>query len=138
MAVQIVGGIRMTSVAITLAEWAAGITGFGSFTHEAVRRDAARRLAGLVETKLEPGGSGLLDGELEAEVHTADGTVRRARQKFPPGSPARPPTAAQLAAKLAACVCGLDTDPASWSWDSAAEILRRFVPAAPGEGSRHG
>jgi 2-methylcitrate dehydratase PrpD len=35
---------------------------FASFTDEAVRRDAARRLAGLVETKLEPGGDGLLDG----------------------------------------------------------------------------
>jgi 2-methylcitrate dehydratase PrpD len=115
-----------------------GYPGFGSFTDEAVRRDAAQRLAGLVETKLEPGGSWLLDGELEAEIHTADGTVRRARQKFPPGSPARPPTAAQLAAKLAGCVRGLETDPASWTWDSAAEILRRFVPAAPGEGSRHG
>ena len=66
--------------------------GFGSFTDEAVRRDEARRLVGLVETKLDPGGDWLLDGELEAEVHTADGAVLRARQQYPPGSPARPPT----------------------------------------------
>jgi 2-methylcitrate dehydratase PrpD len=102
--------------------------GFGSFTDEAVRRDAARRLVSLVEIKLEAGGSWLLDGELEAEVHTGDGTVRRARQQFPPGSPARPPTAEAMAAKLAGCVRGLDTDPASWTWDNAAATLRRYLP----------
>ena len=102
--------------------------GFGSFTDAAVRRDAARRLVGLVETKLDPGGSWLLDGELEAEIHTGDGTILRTRAKFPPGSPERPPTAAQLKAKLADCVGGLDTDPASWTWDNAAGVLRRFLP----------
>ncbi len=102
--------------------------GFGSFTDAAVRRDAARRLVGLVETKLDPGGSWLLDGELEAEIRTGDGTILRTRVKFPPGSPERPPTAAQLKAKLADCVGGLDTDPASWTWDNAAGVLRRFLP----------
>jgi 2-methylcitrate dehydratase PrpD len=102
--------------------------GFGSFTDEAVRRDEARRLVGLVETKLDPGGDWLLDGELEAEVHTADGTVLRARQQYPPGSPARPPAPDQLAAKLADCVRGLDTDPAAWTWENAAETLRRWLP----------
>jgi 2-methylcitrate dehydratase PrpD len=107
--------------------------GFGSFTDEAVRRDEARRLVSLVETKLEPGGDWLLDGELEAEVHTADGAVLRTRQQYPPGSPARPPTVDQLAAKLADCVAGLalltrDGDPASWTWDNAATTLRRYLP----------
>ena len=102
--------------------------GFGSFTDEAVRRDEARRLVGLVETKLDPGGDWLLDGELEAEVHTADGAVLRTRQQYPPGSPARPPTPDQTAAKLADCVTGLDTDPAAWTWDNAADILRRYLP----------
>jgi 2-methylcitrate dehydratase PrpD len=102
--------------------------GFGSFTDEAVRRDEARRLVGVVETKLDPGGGGLLDGDLEAEIHTADGTVQRARQQYPPGSPARPPTPGQLHAKLADCVRGLETDPASWTWDNAATTLRRYLP----------
>jgi 2-methylcitrate dehydratase PrpD len=102
--------------------------GFGSFTDAAVRRDEARRVAGLVEATLRPGGTGLLDGQLDAEVYLADGTVLRASQQFPPGSPGRPPTAAQLQAKLADCVGGLDTDPASWTWQNAADVLRQFLP----------
>ena len=62
--------------------------GFGSFTDAAVRRDAARRLVSLVETKLDPGGSWLLDGELEAEIHTARAILR------PPAVPAGLPGAA--------------------------------------------
>jgi 2-methylcitrate dehydratase PrpD len=103
--------------------------GFGSFTDAAVRRDAARRLAGLVEVTLGPGGSWLLDGQLEAEIHTGRGPVLRVSQQYPPGSPARPPTAAQLQAKHADCVSGLDTDPAAWTWQNAAGALRTFLPA---------
>jgi 2-methylcitrate dehydratase PrpD len=109
--------------------------GFGSFTDSAVRREAARRLVSLVEVKLDQGGSWLLDGQLEAEIHTSHGTILRASQQFPPGSPARPASAAQLRSKLADCVRGLDTDPAPWTWENAAGTLRRFLPgpaAAPG------
>jgi 2-methylcitrate dehydratase PrpD len=102
--------------------------GFGSFTDAAVRRDEAQRLAGLVETALRPGGTWLLDGQLDAEVCFADGTVLRASQQFPPGSPARPPTPVQLQVKLADCTRCLDTDPASWTWQSAAGVLREFLP----------
>jgi 2-methylcitrate dehydratase PrpD len=102
--------------------------GFGSFTDAAVQRDAAQRLVSLVEVKLDPGGSWLLDGELEAEIHTDNGRILRASQQFPPGSPARPPSAAQLQAKLADCVHGLDVDPASWTWDNAVGVLRRWLP----------
>jgi 2-methylcitrate dehydratase PrpD len=96
--------------------------GFASFTDEAVRRPAACRLAGLVEIKTDPGGSWLLDGELQAEIHTADGVLEASLQ-FPPGAPERPPTAAQLEAKITDCVAGLGTDPASWTWDNAAHVL---------------
>jgi 2-methylcitrate dehydratase PrpD len=102
--------------------------GFGSFTDSAVRRDAAQRLVGLLEVKSEPGGNWLLDGQPEADVHTSDGTILRASQQFPPGSPARPPSAARLQSKLAECVRGLDTDPDSWTWETAARTLRRFLP----------
>ena len=101
-----------------------GYPGFASFTDEAVLRPDAIRLAGLVETKLEPGGSWLLDGELEAAVHTRTGEIERISQRFPPGSPARPPTPDQLRAKLGGCVAALPTDPATWTWDTAARVLR--------------
>ena len=106
-----------------------GYPGVASFTDDAVRRPDAIRLAGLVETKLEPGGSWLLDGELEAAVRTRTGEIERISQRFPPGSPARPPTPDQLRAKLADCVAALDTDPAAWSWDTAAEALREGLPS---------
>ena len=101
-----------------------GYPGFASFTDEAVRRPAARRLASLVEIKTDPGGSWLLDGELHAEIHTA-GDVLQTSLRFPPGAPQRPPTDAQLQAKISDCVAGLGTDPASWTWDSAAQVLAR-------------
>ena len=104
--------------------------GFASFTDDAVQRDAARRLVGLVETELEPGGDWLLDGELQATICTNNGAVHRAVLRYPPGSPARPPTAEQLSAKIADCVAGLDTDWTTWSWQNAADLLRRYLPSA--------
>jgi 2-methylcitrate dehydratase PrpD len=101
--------------------------GFDSFTDAAVRREEARRLVGLVDVELEPGGDWLLAGELDAEVHVGAGTIFCTSQRFPPGSPARPPTRGQLEAKLTDCVRGLDTDPVSWTWDNAADVLRRFL-----------
>src|SRR6516165_2621346 len=99
-----------------------GYPGFASFTDEAVRRPAARRLTGLVETKLDPGGSWLLDGELTAEIHTGD-HVLETSLRFPPGAPQRPPSQEQLAAKISDCVAGLDSEPASWTWQNAAQVL---------------
>ena len=106
-----------------------GYPGFASFTDEAVRRPAARRLTGLVETKLDPGGTGLLDGELTAEIHTAGG-VLEATQRFPPGAPQRPAADAELAAKISDCVAGLGIDPASWTWGNAAQVLEGLCQAS--------
>ena len=106
--------------------------GLASFTDEAVRRPAARSLIDRTEVKLDPGGSWLLDGELQATVHMAAGEVRQVTQRYPPGSPARPPDPAQLQAKFTDCVTGLDTDPASWTWENAAQVLRNGLPGAGG------
>jgi 2-methylcitrate dehydratase PrpD len=103
-----------------------GYPGVASFTDAAVRRPAARRLMDLVEVKLEPGGTGLLDGELMAEIHTASGGVAQISQQFPPGSPGRPASAALLAAKVADCLGQLDVGAPPWSWGSAADLLRDF------------
>jgi 2-methylcitrate dehydratase PrpD len=105
-----------------------GYPGLASFTDQAVGRPAACRLAERVEIKLDPGGSGLLDGELRAAVHTTGGEVRRISQRYPPGSPTRPPSQAQLRAKLTDCVAGLATDPAAWTWSTAAQVLREGLP----------
>ncbi len=102
--------------------------GFASFTDEAVRREAARRLVSLVEITLQPGGNWLLDGELQARIHTGNGSVHDAALAFPPGSPARPTSPAQLTAKLADCIDGLDTDWSGWTWKNAADVLRAFLP----------
>jgi 2-methylcitrate dehydratase PrpD len=102
--------------------------GFASFTDDAVRRDTARQLAAMVETTLVPGGNWLLDGELEVRIHTGNDGVHDAVLAFPPGSPARPPTAGQLSGKLADCLAGLDADWSAWTWQNAADVLRRYLP----------
>jgi 2-methylcitrate dehydratase PrpD len=107
-----------------------GHPGFASFSDEAVRRDAARRLAGLVETELSPGGEWLLDGEFQATIYTGNGAVHTAALRHPPGSPARPPAPEQLSAKIADCVAGLEIDWTAWTWQNAADLLRHCLPAA--------
>jgi 2-methylcitrate dehydratase PrpD len=104
--------------------------GFASFTDDAVQREAARRLVGLVETELEQGGDWLLDGELQVTIQAGNGVVHHAALRHPPGSPARPPSAAQLSAKISDCIAGLDTDWTTWTWQTAADVLRRFLPSA--------
>jgi len=107
-----------------------GYPGFASFTDEAVQRDAARRLVGVVESELEPGGDWLLDGELQATIHAGNGAVYSAVLQYPPGSPARPPSPDQLSAKIADCITGLDTDWPTWTWQNAADVLRCFLPGS--------
>jgi hypothetical protein len=128
MAVQIVGGIRMTSVAITLAEWAAGITP-GPDDEELAHRSLLDTVAlGLPAERI--AAAMALAVPAAGGVQRAFGTDAKSLQVgFAVDAGIR-------AARLAAA--GAQADPASWTWDNAAEILRRFVPAAPGEGSRHG
>jgi 2-methylcitrate dehydratase PrpD len=104
-----------------------GYPGFESFTDGSVQRREAQRLVELVEVKLDPGGDWLLDGELDVEVHTTSGEVVRSNQRYPPGSPQRPPTQGQLAVKLSDCLRAAgrpDLDPTGWAWDTAAALLR--------------
>jgi 2-methylcitrate dehydratase PrpD len=102
--------------------------GLESFTDSAVQRFDARRLVELVELVLDPGGSGLLDGELEVEIHTGSGDILRTSEQYPPGSAQRPPNDAQLTAKLTDCLRSLPddryADPFSWTWATAADLLR--------------
>jgi 2-methylcitrate dehydratase PrpD len=99
--------------------------GFASFTDEAVRRPAARRLVELVEVQLTDGGDWLLAGELEMEVH-AGAEVFRGRSTYPPGSPGRPPTHDEFQRKVGDCLTGTALDPATVDWSSAGDVLRRY------------
>jgi len=101
--------------------------GFASFTDAAVQRPEARRLLEAVELEAVPGGNWLLDGELRATIHTGDGRTFQVSQQYPPGSPQRPPSEADLNLKLADCLAGLDTDPNTWTWASVPELLRTVL-----------
>jgi 2-methylcitrate dehydratase PrpD len=97
--------------------------GFAAFSDTAVARAEARRLLSVVDVTPEPGGRGLLDGTVELDVETSDGTVVRAALAQPPGSPLRPPTAAELDGKLAACGADVPALLSGLSWPGAAELL---------------
>lgn len=103
--------------------------GFASFTDEAVRRPAARRLVKVVDSDLTEGGDGLLDGEVEVEIDTSDGT-HTTRLKLPPGAPARPPTPTQMARKLQDCLAGTDLTTNDITWASAPEVLQSLSAPA--------
>ena len=79
----------------------------------------------VVEVELSDGGDWLLAGELEAEVYIG-GQILGTRSQFPPGSPQRPPTKDELLRKVEDCLVGASLDPDSISWESAADILRRY------------
>ncbi len=103
-----------------------GYPGRDSFTDAAVRRPAARRLAGLVHATLPPGGTGLLDGTFTAEVLADGGHTETVSLQYPPGSPQRPPVQAELQAKLTDCLAGLPVQPADLTWPQAAGLLRKY------------
>jgi len=100
--------------------------GFGSFTDEAVRRPDAQRLVELVEIELSPGGEGLLDGEVDIDVHVG-GRVHNARLQLPPGAPQRPPTSTEMERKVADCLAGTSLAAEDITWSAAPELLRSVL-----------
>ena len=99
---------------------------FASFTDESVVRPEAQRLAELVTVEATPGGSGLLDGSFIAEVRTATDT-RSVELELPPGAPGRPPSEAELAAKVADCCGALAAQVVALGWQGGGEFLRRTL-----------
>lgn len=97
--------------------------GFASFTDEAVRRPAAQRLVDLVEVELSDGGDGLLDGEVDLDVHAA-GEVHNARLHLPPGAPGRPPATEEMTRKVADCLAGTALTAEDVTWPGAPDLLR--------------
>jgi 2-methylcitrate dehydratase PrpD len=95
-----------------------GYPGFSAFTDGAVRRPEAQHLLRLVEVETTPAGEGLLAGDTDLEIEARDGTFR-SRLAMPPGSPANPSSAEQLAEKFAACLEGTGVEVQDIDWSSA-------------------
>lgn len=105
-----------------------------SFTDAAVARPEAQRLLRLVEVEEQPGGTGILDGDLLI-VRERAGIVEEASLDLPDGHPRRPPTEEALAAKVAGCV-GADraAEVLALEWPDAAELLRCTLPGGTPRG----
>jgi 2-methylcitrate dehydratase PrpD len=108
------------AVAATLLD---GRPGIASFTDEAVRRPEAQELLRRVEADATPGGDWLLAGDVAIEVTLRDGSTLRAELDLPPGAPSRPPSSAELAAKVADCAPGHADELLALPWDAAAAYL---------------
>jgi len=105
--------------------------GFDSFSDERLDRQDVTRLIELVEVDLTEGGSQLLSGEVEVEVHSGGGagpiTVSRSTLAYPPGSPQNPATDEDLRLKVADCLTGIPVEPDDITWASAADLLRTYL-----------
>ena len=105
--------------------------GFASFSDEQVGRPEVTRLIELVEVDLTEGGSQLLSGEVEVEVHSGGGvgpiTVSRSTLAYPPGSPQNPATDEDLRLKVADCLTGIPVESDDITWASAADLLRTYL-----------
>jgi 2-methylcitrate dehydratase PrpD len=115
------------AVAATLLD---GRPGIESFTDEAVARPAAQALLARVEVDAAPGGDGLLAGDVAIELTLADGSKLHAQLDLPPGAPDRPPSAAELADKVADCTGELADEVLAVDWLDAGALLRdrRYAP----------
>jgi 2-methylcitrate dehydratase PrpD len=101
--------------------------GFASFEDDAVRRPEAVRLVQAVDVQLTEGGDWLLAGECEVTAELADGRSVRSVVQSPPGSPARPPDAEQMAEKVRDCVGDLTEQVLAVRWADAPAALRRLL-----------
>jgi 2-methylcitrate dehydratase PrpD len=110
--------------------------GIASFTDDAVARPEARALVGRVEVDALPGGDDLLAGTAAIELTLDDGATLRSELDLPPGAPQRPPSQADLAAKVVDCAGDLADDVLALDWAAAADLLRELQPitrsASPG------
>ncbi|HET6260232.1 MAG TPA: MmgE/PrpD family protein [Pseudonocardia sp.] len=114
------------AVAVALLD---GFPGLASFTDAAVGRPEAKQLAGLVDIRPEPGGIGILDGDVRITVELMDGTVEHAVLDVPDGHPRRPLSDADLSAKVAGCVGPeLAATVLTLGWDDAAALLHGALP----------
>jgi 2-methylcitrate dehydratase PrpD len=105
--------------------------GFASFTDAAVTRPEAQRLLHLVRTALTPGGDWLLAGQTGITLVMSDGARHVASLRQPPGSPGRPPSRADLDAKIADCGPDVPALLAGLDWARAGVILAEQLPAGP-------
>lgn len=105
-----------------------GYPGFAAFTDDAVRREVARDLVERVDVRTEPGGDWLLAGEATVAVRLRDGAEHTTTLRLPPGSPGRPPTDDELAAKLADCAGDLAPAVTALTWSEAPSLLRTQFP----------
>jgi 2-methylcitrate dehydratase PrpD len=89
-----------------------GAPGFDAFSDAGVQRPEAQAIIERVQVELTPGGTGLLDGDV-----TIEAGGERVVLQYPLGSPQRPASASDLAAKRA--MCGAP----SVDWASARRLL---------------
>ena len=76
-----------------------------------------------------PGGDWLLAGDVAIEVTLDDGSTLHAQLDLPPGAPDRPPSEAELAAKVADCAGDLADEILAVDWLDAGAFLRERLPA---------
>jgi 2-methylcitrate dehydratase PrpD len=104
--------------------------GFASFTDEAVNRPEAQRLLRLVKTTASPGGDWLLAGQADITLVLTGGDRHEVSLRLPPGSPGRPPSAQDMAAKVADCGPDVPALLTGLDWARATTILAERLPAA--------
>ncbi|RZU34149.1 MmgE/PrpD family protein [Blastococcus saxobsidens] len=105
--------------------------GFASFTDDAVRRPEVRDLVEKVDIELTEGGDWLLTGTLDVELVLRDGSTRTTGLDLPPGSPGRPPSPEEMAAKVRDCAGPAADAVQQVTWADAADFLRTTVDRAP-------